>query len=68
MEILHPDSVALVSRPEFARLAGASRKTFNHWLGRGLLPKPVFHDRSIVRWARADVVAFLRGGDRNGAV
>jgi predicted DNA-binding transcriptional regulator AlpA len=66
MEILHPDSVALVSRPEFARLARASRKTFNHWLGRGLLPKPVIHDGNIIRWRASDVAAFLRGGDHRG--
>jgi predicted DNA-binding transcriptional regulator AlpA len=62
MEILTPENVAPVSRPEFARLARTSRKTLNHWLKRGLLPKPIIQDGAVVRWARADVVAFLRGG------
>ena len=62
MEKLTPESVAPVSRPEFARLARTSRRTINHWLKRGLLPKPIIQDGSLVRWARADVAAFLRGG------
>lgn len=68
MQSLSPDSMALVSRPEFRRLSRSSRSTFNRWLDRGLLPKPVIKDGTVLRWAASDVYAFLRGGDRHGTL
>jgi hypothetical protein len=68
MENLTPTTPALVSRNEFARLAGTTAQTLTRWTARGLVPAPAFHSKNTIRWRAADVAAFLRGGDRHGAV
>lgn len=57
-----PTTPALVSRTEFARLAGTTAETLSRWMKRGLLPAPAIRHKNTLRWARADVAAFLKGG------
>lgn len=67
MENLAPKTPALVSRSEFAKLAGTTTQTLTRWTDRGLVPAPAFRDKNTIRWRAAEVAVFLKGGDRHGA-
>lgn len=63
-----PTTPALVPREEFARRSGVTPETLSRWMRRGLVPAPAIRDKNTLRWRENDVAAFLRGGDRHGAV
>lgn len=57
---------ALLTSAQVADLAAVSVRTMWRMVAAGQLPQPVRYNRKLVRWRRAEVVAFLSGG-KDGA-
>jgi excisionase family DNA binding protein len=47
------------SPQQLAKLLGVSRRTVWSMVARGDLPRPLRVSRSLVRWTRSDVAAFI---------
>jgi predicted DNA-binding transcriptional regulator AlpA len=53
---------------EYAELAGVHISTVKRWARRKIGPQPHKIGPRLVRYDRASVLAYLRGGERSGAM
>jgi predicted DNA-binding transcriptional regulator AlpA len=58
-----PEHTDYLTRDEFAALAGVHRRTVEQWGAQGIGPRPVRHGPRLIRYRRADALAWLAEGE-----